>query len=259
MAKPIIAAQMYTCRDFCTTPKDIAESCQKIARIGYKAIQSSAMGREEPISPGELRKICDGEGLKVCATHMDFNDMHTNPEKVIADHQILGCRWVGIGGAPAEAHQSEDTWVAFAKEASRVAAKLAESGIGFVYHNHSHEFALFGKRIVMDILLEDSDPKYFMFEPDTYWIQHGGGSPVAWLKKLAGRCPVVHLKDFAITFEREQFYTEIGEGNLDWPNIMKTCDEVGVEWMPVEQDVCPGDPFDSLKISYDNLKSWGYE
>ena len=126
------------------------------------------------------------------------------------------------------------------------------------YYN-SQEFAKMddGRR-VMDILFEDSDLTTFQFEPDLYWVAHGGGSPVAWLKKLAGRCDVIHLKDFAIKADRTQYYTEIGEGNLDWPTIMATVEQIGVKWMPVEQDTCPGNPFDSLALSYQNLSSWGY-
>jgi sugar phosphate isomerase/epimerase len=81
---------------------------------------------------------------------------------------------------------------------------------------------------------------------------------VAWIRKLKGRCPVVHLKDFAIAADRTQFFTEIGNGNLDWPGILAACEESGTEFMPVEQDRCPGDPFESLRISYENLKAWGY-
>ncbi|OGV63432.1 MAG: hypothetical protein A3K19_30715 [Lentisphaerae bacterium RIFOXYB12_FULL_65_16] len=258
MARPIVAAQMYTVRDFCKVPKDIVESCKKVAKIGYKAIQTSGMGTVEPMPAADLRKVCDSEGLTICATHISFDLMRDNPAQVIEDHHALGCKWAGIGGAPRQYQENEQTWVKFAKEASEVAAKLSEGGIGFVYHNHSHEFARHGKRTVMQILFEESDPKYFMFEPDTYWVAHGGGSPVAWIRKLAGRCPVVHLKDFAIKPDRAQFYTEIGEGNLDWPGILQACEECGTRWMPVEQDTCPGDPFNSLKISYENLKRWGY-
>jgi len=259
MTKPLIAAQMYTVRDFCKTPAEIAESCQKVAAMGYTAIQSSGMGREQPVSAAELRRICDGEGLTICATHISFDQMRDETAKVIDDHNTMGCSIAGIGGAPEYARESETSWIAFAKEASEVAAKLAEADIDFVYHNHSNEFAKFGDRIVMDILFDESDPDYFKFELDTYWVQHGGGSPVAWIRKCSGREPIVHLKDFAITFDREQFYTEVGEGNLQWPGIMQACEDGGVLWMAVEQDTCPGNPFDSLRVSCNNLKSWGYE
>jgi len=259
MSKPIVAAQMYTCRDFCKNPREIAESLRKLAAIGYTAVQSSGIGKEEAIEPAEMKRLCDDLGLTVCATHISFDAMRADLPKVIADHQAMGCHYAGIGGAPKDARENAATWSAFAKEASEIGAKLKEHGITFIYHNHSQEFAKMddGRR-VMDILFEDSDPTTFQFEPDLYWVAHGGGSPVAWLKKLAGRCDVIHLKDFAIKADRTQYYTEIGEGNLDWPTIMATVEQIGVKWMPVEQDTCPGNPFDSLALSYQNLSSWGY-
>jgi sugar phosphate isomerase/epimerase len=50
---------------------------------------------------------------------------------------------------------------------------------------------------------------------------------------------------------------EVGEGNLNWPGILAACKEANVEWYAVEQDICPGDPFESLAISYRNLAAMG--
>ena len=47
--------------------------------------------------------------------------------------------------------------------------------------------------------------------------------------------------------------TEIGSGNLEWKPILEAADEAGCLWYIVEQDVCPGCPFESLKMSYDYL------
>jgi sugar phosphate isomerase/epimerase len=52
---------------------------------------------------------------------------------------------------------------------------------------------------------------------------------------------------------------EIGEGNLNWPAILQACRDASVEWYAIEQDICRRDPFESLKISYDNLKAMGLE
>jgi sugar phosphate isomerase/epimerase len=47
---------------------------------------------------------------------------------------------------------------------------------------------------------------------------------------------------------------EVGEGNLDWPDILSACDEAATEWLVVEQDECRRDPMESLAISYRNLE-----
>ena len=93
---------------------------------------------------------------------------------------------------------------------------------------------------------------------DIYWIQAGGGDPAAWVTRCAGRQPLLHLKDMAVSPEREQRMAEIGEGNLNWSAILKAAGEGGVEWYLVEQDHCYGrDPFESLAISYHNLVGMG--
>jgi sugar phosphate isomerase/epimerase len=78
------------------------------------------------------------------------------------------------------------------------------------------------------------------------------------VKKCAGREPLIHLKDMAIGTNREQRTVEVGEGNLNWPAILKEARDGGVEWYLVEQDNTYGrDPFDSMAISYRNLKAMG--
>jgi sugar phosphate isomerase/epimerase len=67
----------------------------------------------------------------------------------------------------------------------------------------------------------------------------------------------VHLKDMAITPERQQLMAEVGEGNMNWTGILEACREAGVKWYIVEQDICQRDPFESLKISFDNLQEMG--
>jgi sugar phosphate isomerase/epimerase len=46
----------------------------------------------------------------------------------------------------------------------------------------------------------------------------------------------------------------VGEGNLNWPAILRACRQAGVEWHIIEQDICQRDPFESLEISLRNVK-----
>jgi len=133
---------------------------------------------------------------------------------------------------------------------------LAEAGFVFVYHNHSFEFQKFDGKTGLEILYEESDPQVFFSEIDTYWVQHGGGDPADWIRRLKGRAPVVHFKDMVMGKDG-QMMAEVGEGNLNWPAIIEACDYAGVEWLIVEQDICQRDPFESLGISLKNLKAMG--
>ncbi len=256
MANSQIAAQLYTVREFCKTPQDIAETFKKVRAIGYEAVQCSGMG---PIEPSELKKIAEGEGVFICATHTPWDRIANETEQVAEEHHVIGCPYCAIGGLPAENRKDGDGYARFARESTPILRKLADLGVKFAYHNHSHELEKFGDRTGLAILYEDSDPELFLAEIDTYWIQHGGGDVCWWIRKLSGRLPLLHMKDMRMK-GREQLFAEIGEGNLNWEGILAAAKEAGVEWYIVEQDqTYDRDPFDSLKISFDNMKAMGLD
>ncbi len=70
-----------------------------------------------------------------------------------------------------------------------------------------------------------------------------------------GRLPLLHMKDYMVNDENAPQFAEIGVGNLPWPQIIAAAEESGCEWFIVEQDTCPGDPFDSLQISFDYIRA----
>ena len=256
MAGSVIAAELATLREFCKTPADIARSMKKLREIGYEAVERAGLG---PIEPAELRRIADGEGLRICSTHSAWHPLRDETDRVIEEHQILGCEYAGNVGMPSEYCASADACSRFAKEASEVGRRMAERGIKFFYHNHSYELARFGGRTCLEIVFDESDARYVLAQIDTYWIQHGGGDPCVWIRKLAGRLPLLHLKDMRMR-GREQLFAEVGEGNLNWEGILAEATKAGVQWYVVEQDLCyERDPFDSLRISLENLKRMGLD
>lgn len=243
---------MYTLRDFLKTPADIAATLKKVKKIGYDAVQLSGLGK---IDAKELAGILKGEGLVVAATHDSLDRMKNQTSKFVDDHRLWGCKYTAIGGFFEQVTTASD-WIDFANGFNPVAKKLAAAGIKLGYHNHSHELAHYSGKPALQILLDYFNNDVWM-EIDTYWIAHGGGDPVAWINKVAGRIPCVHLKDMVISAKREQQMAEVGEGNLNWPAILEACKAAKVEWYIVEQDVCQRDPFESLAISLKNVKSWG--
>lgn len=268
MRNAVLAAQLYTVRDFTKTAADLAATLRKVRAIGYTAVQVSAIG---PVPHAEVKAIVDDLGLTICNTHIGYDQLWHDLDSVIAQHQLWNCRHVAIGSLPAAYREAgEAGYQRFAAEASQVGEKLHAAGLTFSYHNHSFEFIRFphgfpqdnGSRTALDIIYDESDPRYLQAEIDTYWVQHGGGDPVAWIQKVAQRMPVIHLKDMVVAEPPHprlgsQWMAEVGEGNLNWPAILAACANGGVEWYAVEQDICQRDPFESLAISYRNLVKMG--
>ena len=256
MGNCIIGAQLFTLREFVQNAADFARTITKLKKIGYTGVQLSAVG---PIPPAEIRKILDGEGMKAASTHKDFNDFEKDMQAMIDEHSVLGCKHPAIGGLPGGGFDTEATYHNFAPRANKVARELKEAGFTFSYHNHDVELEKFGNTTGLEILMKETDPEAFFFEIDTYWIQHGGGDPAAWIRKASanGRpLPVVHFKDMMV-HQNTPKMSPVGEGNLNWPVIIEACRDAGTEWCLVEQDTCIGDPFESMEASYRNLKALG--
>ena len=259
MAQPTrLAVQLYTLREHTKTPADLAKTLGRLADQGWRAVQASAIG---PIEPAELKKILDDNGLTCCATHRTPQQLADDPQKQLADHQMIGCRYTAVGGHfPKPEEFAESNWRKFAADYNAIAAKYEGGDLRLGYHNHSHEWAKLGEPPhgdrAIDVLVSDLDERVW-FELDTYWVAHAGADPVAWIDRFAGRLPVVHLKDMGVRPDRSQYMMEVGAGNLNWPAILDACRRAGVEWYVVEQDTCYRDPFDSLALSLENLRGMG--
>jgi len=100
----VLAAQLYTLRDYLKTPDEIARTLPKVAALGYRAVQLSALG---PIDTRELKQILEGAGLTVCATHVGFERLRDDLDAVVEEHGILGCRYAAIGGLPQQYRSAE--------------------------------------------------------------------------------------------------------------------------------------------------------
>ncbi len=248
-----VAAQLYTLREYTKTPDAVRETLHRVKQMGYGAVQLSGLG---PIDAQELARILDGEGLVAAATHVSWNNLSEDLARVIDNHHIWHCQYTAIASMPGE-FRSPDGYRQFARLASEAAKKLQAEGISLGYHNHSFEFERVGAEIGLAVLFREADP-VLQAELDLYWVQHGGGDPAAWIERMQGRLPLVHLKDMTIV-EGKQIMAEVGEGNLNWPRILHALDLAGTRWYMVEQDVCQRDPFESLQISLHHLREWGIE
>lgn len=244
-----IGAQFYTIRDFCKNTDDFAESLKKVADIGYKNVQISGTCE---LDPEWLKNELNKNGLKCVLTHTPSDKLLADPADVARDHDIFGCKYVGLGWFDFNESSCDN----FIKEYGPVARALKNHGRYFMYHNHDQEFKKENGKLIIERLAEITAPDEMGFTLDTFWVQAGGGDPAQWIEKLSGRVPCIHLKDYA--YGRKM--AVIGEGNINFDRVFEKAESAGTEYMLVEQDDCNGeDPFDCLKRSYKYLHSLGFE
>ena len=260
----VIGAQLYTVRNDCKTPEDLEKTLERIAKMGYKAVQLSAICECDPVW---LKGVLDRLGLVAPLTHTAPKLLLGSIDAVIEAHRALGAHYVGIGSAPGLFQKVEsikpldEVLDAFARDLSPVIAKVKAAGLQFGYHNHDREFAkLSNGQLFLDALCKKFTPNECAFILDTYWVQAGGGDPAAWLRKLNGRIKCIHFKDMAFSTEEQKVhFAPIGEGNLNWEAIFAAVRECDVDYAFVEQDNCyDADPFDCLENSLKFIRANGF-
>jgi len=255
MKKPIIAAQLFTVRDLLKekSEEEIRTVLATIRDIGYSAIQISGIGEVTMEVATTYQKIASELNLDICATHFSLEFMEKNTELLIAIHSLWKCEYAGVGSMPEEL-RSESKLDEFVERMNILGKKLKEAGIWLIYHNHKFEFEKINGIPWLSYFYEKFDSSCVQLEIDTYWVQAGGANPVTWINKVAGNMGVMHLKDMRIVNDEQQF-AEIGQGNMEWPEILEVAAKAQVVYAAVEQDRFTHDPIESLRISFDYLKA----
>jgi len=244
---------LFNLRDHCKTEPDLRSTLAKVKSIGFQVVQVSAV---KNIEPAIVRDAIAEAGLICCATHEPSGVIRENPQAVVEKLNTLNTKITAFpspGGVDLEDAPAVDAMIA---DLDKAGAVLAEAGQKLCYHNHAFElFRPNDGPSILEQVYDKTAPEHVAAELDTFWIQAGGGDVVAWIDKMKGRLPILHIKDYAVTAKGERYFTEIGYGNLDWPRIIAAAEQAGCEWFVIEQDRCPGDPFESMKKSFDYITS----
>jgi sugar phosphate isomerase/epimerase len=246
-----IALQLWTLRDYLKTPDDVARTFARVRDIGYEHVQVSGLG---PMSTLEVKRLADAAGLSICATHEDAREIVEEPSRVADTLSALGCRYTAYPH-PHVPLTTLDQVFALADDLSRSGEVLRRRGQLLTYHNHALEFRKLGGKAILDWLFERMDPVMVHAELDTYWVQLGGGDPAGYCARLSGRLPLLHLKDYTVDDQAQPIMAPLGEGNLNFPTILREAQAAACEWYIVEQDLCAEDPFASIATSLSYLKA----
>lgn len=242
MSEPVLGLQLFTVRE--QLAEDFDGTLQKVRGMGYEAVELTGTG---PYNAHELRSVLDDLGLEPAGMHVGLDSLENDLAAAVETARVLGMKNLICPYLPDERRESRQDWLDVASSLDEIGARCREEGLKLSYHNHSFEFVQYDGQYALDLMLQNCAPENVCSELDTYWVKHGGEDPVAYLKKYAGRVEILHLKDMAD--DEEQSFAEVGAGILDWPAIDEAARAAGVQYYCVEQDVCPGNPLESARLS----------
>jgi sugar phosphate isomerase/epimerase len=234
-----VALQLWSLRD--EFKKDVPATLKLAASLGFKEIETAGT---YGLTPAQFRDALQAAGLKAVSGHFGFDAWAKDPAAVAAEAKTLGLRYAGVAWITHKAPFKPEDVKRAAEVFNRAGDACAKQGIEFFYHVHGYEFQPSGGGTLMDDLIKACDPKKVSFQLDTTWVFFPGQDPAAWLRKYPGRWSSLHLKDLKKGVARGELTGKtdpnndvpLGEGQLNWPEILRAAKETGVKYYVIEDE-----------------------
>ncbi len=247
MALPI-AVQIYSVRN--DAKEDLYGTLKKIKEMGYDGVEFAGLYGN---APADIRKMCEELSLVPVSAHVPFADMVADPHGVLSQYAEIGVKYVAVPYLGEDDRPGKDRFFDVIREVEKLGAVARELGIQLLYHNHDFEFVRIDGEYGLDRLYREVSEELLKTELDTCWVNVAGEDPAAYIRKYAGRAPVVHLKDFFGEKSDDMYeliginatapkrpsnfeFRPVGAGLQNFPEILAAAKEAGAEWVVVEQD-----------------------
>ena len=269
MKKIPIGYQIYSAR--VDASKDLEGVLKSLKALGYDGVEFAGFfGRD----PKELKKMMDDNGLIPVSNHCAVSLIEEDMFGAIAQHQAQGCRYVAVPYLEEARRPGTPGFADVLRLIYQFGGLCSEAGMQLLYHNHDFEFKEISGMYGLDFLYAALPPCRLKAEIDVCWVKYSGVDPAAYLRKYAGRVPIVHLKDYvggngtgtpyaligqakeadATAFEFRPF----GYGCQDVKTVVEAGIEAGAEWFVVEQDQWyDRTPMEAAKMSIGTLRELG--
>ena len=266
--------QIYSARE--EAEKDLAAVCAKLKEFGYDGVEFAGF---YGYTAEQINDILSANGLVAVSSHVPYVSIVEDMAGTIAFHKAIGCKFIAVPYLDEQTRPGAPGFAAAIRNIAKFGAMCKAEGIQLLYHNHDFEFIKLSGQYGLDFLYDAIPADLLATELDTCWVNVAGENPAAYIRKYAGRCPVVHLKDFiGAKKEGEVLYAliksdgsddvkveqkdepafdfrPVGYGKQDIPGIIAAGLESGAQWFIVEQDrSSERPPLDAAKMSCDYVR-----
>jgi sugar phosphate isomerase/epimerase len=255
-----IGLQLYTLR--AEMAKDPLGTLKKVAGLGFSEVENFGYnGKFFGMEAASYRKRLDELGLKAPSGHYLWGGAAATPppgsmradwKKSVEDAATIGQKYMVLAFLFPNERQNLDQYKKVTEDLNKAGEECAKAGLQLAYHNHDFEFQSLEGTLPFDILMSQTDAARVKIELDLYWASKAGQPPVDLFKKYKNRVELWHVKDMDKT--EKKFFTEVGNGVINFNEIFKAHKLSGMKHFFVEQDQCPGNPFDSITQSIGYIK-----
>ncbi|WP_295673151.1 TIM barrel protein [uncultured Mucilaginibacter sp.] len=262
--KKYIGLQLYTVRDH--MQQDAGATLAKVAQIGYTSVEGtySGPGKFYNVATNDFAAMLKQNGLVMPSCHYRLGEEKVNGQmqpgtilngwdKAVEDGAAIGLKYMVCAFLSPNERGTLDHYKQVADDFNKAGEISKKAGIQLCYHNHDFEFIQQDGKYPYETLLANTDKDLVKMEMDMYWVTKANQDPIALINEHPGRFPLWHIKDMDKTTNR--MFTEVGNGIIDFKKIFTHAKKAGLKYFFVEEDKCPGEPYDSITQSINYIKS----
>ena len=234
--------QLYSIRD--EMAKDPLATLKALKAMGFEDFEAYGFDNEQGMFYGfkssEFKQILDDLNLSITSGHYGFSpylEKSDDELKRFVNQCIQGAKalnskyitWPWI--APEQ--RTIETYKLMSNKLNIIGQQITEAGLGFAYHNQGFEFDDHDGENGFDIIISETDPSLVKLQMDMYWVMHSSNyTPKELIDRQPGRYVMWHIKDMdKITRD----YTELGNGSIDYVDILPDPVKSGLEFYYIEQ------------------------
>ncbi len=273
MEKRPVGYQVYSARE--DAAKNLLDVLRQLKTMGYDGVEFAGFYGH---TAEEVAAMLKETGLVAVSSHVPFADIRKDPDGIIAYHKAIGASYIAVPSLGGEDRPGNAAFAKTIRDIRAFGEKCKAAGIQLLYHNHDFEFVTVCGQYGLDFLYDAIEADALATELDVCWVKYAGVEPAGYIRKYAGRCPVVHLKDFvgvkdgdknpyALIGDKESEknqstvafeFRPVGYGCQDVPAVVEAGIESGAKWFIVEQDNSVGrTPLEAAELSIGTLKKIG--
>lgn len=250
-----IGVQLFTVRK--QAQKDLKATLKELADIGLKHVEAARISFSEQ-DADTFCEANDKYGTTVSAVQIKYHILRDEFSSVRRFLEKTNCNVANISVLPTEYIAASDAnLIEFANDVNDLSKKYADIGCRLCYHHHDFEFFKSERGTRLNMLYEFFAPEV-KFIIDTYWATRGGFSASELINTFSGRVEGVHLRDYALkrNFFRSSTDCALGDGNINFDNVIKAAAEAGASYAAIEQKT--KNPYAELKKSVEELHRLSY-
>ncbi|SET34923.1 Sugar phosphate isomerase/epimerase [Pseudobutyrivibrio sp. C4] len=229
----------------CKDEKTTLSTLKRIKQVGYDGIELNLfMIESTPFIVRLLTKMAGmpvGKGaniywpdmlkesrLKATSLHADLGSLENRIDEVISKARELDTNKIVITGMYRFDYGNYDDVKSLAKRLDKVGARLHESDLQLLYHNHNVEFLkVDNKYTAYEMILKDTDPDLVKVEFDSYWPAEAGVDFIPLMEQLGERLVLYHINDRGTRLKKvpitpilKSDSIELGHGNMPLKRIL---------------------------------------